>query len=61
VLPRVRQMARSARASWSTGRGGFRGWAEAAAMAAEVELQVARLQAAGLAARARLAEAAGDL
>jgi hypothetical protein len=61
VLPRVRQMSRSARANWSTGRGDFGAWAMAATTAVDVELRVVRLQAAGLLARARLAAAVGQL
>jgi outer membrane protein TolC len=59
VLPRARQIAASARATWSAGRGDLAAWAAAAQLAVAVELQVARLEATGLVARARLAAAVG--
>ncbi|MBX3463004.1 MAG: TolC family protein [Planctomycetes bacterium] len=61
VLPRLQQAVAVARSAWSTGRGGTDGWVEAEAMRIEVARAVARLDAAGLTARARLAEAAGGL
>lgn len=61
VLPRLRQLAASARSSWSTGGADFADWADAAVTTIAVELQLARLRAAGLMARARLAAAAGGV
>lgn len=61
VLPKLRQMADVARATWSAGRGSFAAWVEPAAMVVEVETMVARLARDGLVARAELAEAVGGM
>ncbi|MGE3172783.1 MAG: TolC family protein [Planctomycetota bacterium] len=59
VLPRQAQIADVARAQWSAGRAPFAQWAAAATMQLEVEVQLARLDAAFATGRARLAEALG--
>ena len=59
VLPLLEQAATVARAEWSAGAGEVDAWAEAEALRVAIVTEIARLDAAGHVARARLAFAAG--
>jgi outer membrane protein TolC len=59
LLPKLRQMADVARASWAAGRGEFTAWVSAVAGEVEVERMVARLRMESAVGRARLAELIG--